>query len=85
MNHFLWLHLCSLIEALKKSLDDIYDRYEEDLELYVKERPRGAENFTVRQLVDDADWKVKFWHGFVRDVLEWYYSTEDNTTDHAIK
>ncbi len=67
----------SLTDALKKTLDDIYDMYNKDLELYVKERPRGTENYSVRQLVEDADWKVKFWHRFVNDVIEWYYSIED--------
>lgn len=68
----------SLSEALKKSLDDIYAKYDEDLELYVRERPRGTENLRIRQLVDDADWKVKFWIRFVRTVLEWYYSVEND-------
>ena len=68
----------SLSEALKKSMDDIRDKYDEYLELYVRERSRGTENFRVRQLVDDADWKVKFWIRFVRTVLEWYYLVEND-------
>lgn len=62
----------SLVEALNRTLEDIYDRYDEDLELYIKEHPRGTELFSVRQLVEDAIWKVNFWQKFVRDVTEWY-------------
>lgn len=62
----------SLIEALNKTLEDIYDRYDEDLELYIKERPRGTKLFSLRQLVEDAIWKVNFWQKFVQDVTEWY-------------
>ena len=62
----------SLVEALNRTLEDIYDWYDEDLELYIKERPRGTELFSVRQLVEDAVWKVNFWQKFVQDVTEWY-------------
>lgn len=62
----------SLIDALNKTLEDIYDRYDEDLELYIRERPSGTEHFSVRQLVEDEIWKVNFWHKFVRDVTDWY-------------
>ena len=65
----------SLVEALNRTLEDIYDRYDEDLELYIKERPRGTELFSVRQLVEDAVWKVNFWQKFVQDVTEWYRKT----------
>lgn len=65
----------SLVDALNRTLEDIYDRYDEDLELYIKERPRGTELFSVRQLVEDAVWKVNFWQKFVQDVTEWYRKT----------
>jgi len=65
----------SLVEALNRTLEDIYDRYDEDLELYIKERPRGTELFSVRQLVEDAVWKVNFWQKFVQNVTEWYRKT----------
>ena len=66
----------SLISALNKSLEDIYDRYDEDLELYIRERPRGTEHFTIRQLVEDEIWKVNFWRKFVRAVTEWYHKSK---------
>lgn len=62
----------SLISVLNKTLEDIYDRYDEDLELYIRERPRGTEHFSIRQLVEDEIWKVNFWRKFVRDVTDWY-------------
>ncbi len=62
----------SLVDALNRTLEDIYDRYDEDLELYIKERPRGTELFSVRQLEEDAVWKVNFWQKFVQDVTEWH-------------
>lgn len=62
----------SLVEALNRTLEDIYDKYDEDLELYIKELPRGTELFSLRQLVEDAIWKVNFWQKFVQDVTEWY-------------
>ncbi len=65
----------SLVEALNRTLEDIYDWYDEDLELYIKERPRGTELFSVRQLVEDSVWKVNFWQKFVQDVTEWYRKT----------
>ena len=65
----------SLVKALNKTLDDIYDRYDEDLELYIKERPRGTELFSVRQLIEDAVWKGNFWQKFVQNVAEWYRKT----------
>lgn len=70
----------SLIDALNKTLEDIYDRYDEDLELYIRERPRGTEHFSVRQLVEDEIWKVNFWRKFVSDVTEWYskFISENN-------
>ena len=62
----------SLENALNKTLEDIYERYDEDLELYIRERPRGTEHFSVRQLVEDEIWKVNFWQEFVQQVTEWY-------------
>ena len=62
----------SLIDALNKTLENIYDRYDEELELYIKGRPRGTEHFSVRQLVEDEIWKVNFWRKFVSDVTDWY-------------
>ena len=62
----------SLVNALNKTLEDIYERYDEDLELYIRERPRGTEHFSVRQLVEDEIWKVNFWQEFVQQVTEWY-------------
>ena len=71
----------SLVDALNKTLEDIYDRYDEDLELYIRERPRGTEHFSARQLVEDAVWKVNFWQKFVQDVTEWYHKTISEKND----
>ncbi len=71
----------SLVDALNKTLEDIYDRYDEDLELYIRERPRGTEHFSARQLVEDAVWKVNFWKKFVQDVTEWYHKTISEKND----
>ena len=64
----LWLKNKSVdafFEAITNLCEDYPDKCEEELELYVKERPRGTESFSVRELVDDSDWKVKFWNNFV--------------------
>lgn len=71
----------SLVDALNKTLEDIYDRYDEDLELYIRERLRGTEHFSARQLVEDAVWKVNFWQKFVQDVTEWYHKTISEKND----
>ena len=60
------------VDDFLKELNNINEQYkercEEDLELYVAERPSGSENFSVRELLNDADWKAKFFNNFVKDL-----------------
>ena len=58
----------SFFEALDNHCRDYAGICEEELEFYIRERPRGTENFSVRELVDDADWKVDFWKTFVSEL-----------------
>lgn len=61
-------YLLVALRDLSKVYRDICD---ESLALYVTERPRGTENFTVRELIDDADWKVSHLRRVVEDTIEW--------------
>ena len=58
----------ALLKALQESTFDYSELCDETMELYIKNRPRGTEDFTARQLVADADWKIAFWNNFVNDL-----------------
>ncbi|MBQ6520554.1 MAG: hypothetical protein IJI14_17700 [Anaerolineaceae bacterium] len=67
----LWLEnesVDAFFEAITNHCQEYPNRCEEDLESYIRERPDGTEDFSVRELVDDSDWKVKFWTDFVNDL-----------------
>lgn len=67
----LWLKnesVNAFFEAITNHCKEYPNRCEEDLESYIRERPDGTEGFSVRELADDADWKVKFWTDFVNDL-----------------
>ena len=49
----------SFIDGLEKYKTYIEERYEEDAELYIRERPNGTENFSARQLIQDVQDKTE--------------------------
>ena len=62
----------SFIEGLEECRNNTDEKYQEDAELYIKERPRGTENFSIRELIDDADAKVEQFNDFVDETKKLY-------------
>ena len=62
----------SFLEGRKAYQEDAREKYLEDAELYIKERPKGTEGFSVRELIDDADGKTKQLDDFVEEAQNLY-------------
>lgn len=62
----------SLIKGLEDFKENIREQREELLELYISERPRGTEQFSVMQLVNDNEEIINFWHDTIDQAIERY-------------
>lgn len=62
----------SYLKALKEYQENIRQRYEEDAELYISERPRGTEHFSAKELVYDIDHKVEEFNDYVEQAEKLY-------------
>ena len=62
----------SFMMALEDYFENAKERYDDDAELYIRERPRGTEHFTARELVDDADDKYAELEDYVSKARELY-------------
>lgn len=62
----------SFVEGLEDFKENIRERREELLELYISERPRGTEQFSAMQLVNDNEEIIKFWHDSIDQAVERY-------------
>ena len=60
----------SFLEALEEYKENIQERYMEDAELYIAERPRGTEEFSAKELIEDAEDKIKEFEEYYSKALQ---------------
>ena len=60
----------SFLNGLEEYKENIRDRYMEDAELFIAEKPRGTEGFSAKELIEDAEDKIKEFEEYYSKALQ---------------